>query len=70
MDFTVLYNDQRRNILKTAQDALNRALDRVQEIIVYAKQANLQEIGIANCTTFTKETNGTKSFRGWDYHTG
>lgn len=55
MDFTVLYNDQDKNILKTAKDALDPSLDRVQEIIDYAKQANLKKIGIANCTTFKKE---------------
>jgi len=55
MDFTVLYNDQDKDILKTAEDALNRARDRVQEIIDYSKQASLKKIGIANCTTFNKE---------------
>jgi len=55
MDFIGLYNDQDKNILKTAEDALNTSLDRVQEIIDYAKQANLKKIGIANCTTFNKE---------------
>ena len=55
MDFTVLYNNQDKDILKTAEDSLNRAMDRIQEIIDYSKQASLKKIGIANCTTFNKE---------------
>lgn len=55
MDFTNLYSEQDKQILKTAEDALNPKIDRVQEIIEYAKQAYIHKIGIANCTTFNKE---------------
>jgi uncharacterized metal-binding protein len=54
-NFTHLYTEQDKEILKIAEDALNPHLDRVDEIIEYAKEAKLSKIGIANCTTFNKE---------------
>jgi len=56
-DFSNLYNDSDRQILKLAEDSLNPGLDRVSEIIEYAKEAKINKIGIANCTTFIRETN-------------
>jgi len=56
-NFSILYNEQDKEILKIAEDALNPHLDRVDEIIEYAKEAKITKIGIANCTTFNKETN-------------
>jgi uncharacterized metal-binding protein len=53
--FSILYNEQDKEILKIAEDSLNPHLDRVDEIIEYAKEAKLTKIGIANCTTFNKE---------------
>lgn len=53
--FTDLYNEQDKKILKVAEDSLNPKLDRVQEIIEYAREAGFDSIGIANCTTFNKE---------------
>ena len=53
--FTILYNEHDKKILKVAEDSLNPQLDRVQEIIEYAREAGLESIGIANCTTFNKE---------------
>ncbi len=50
-----LYNDFDREILKIAEDSLDSRLDRVQEIIEYAKEAGISKIGIANCTVFNKE---------------
>ncbi|MBN1788874.1 MAG: DUF1847 domain-containing protein [Bacteroidales bacterium] len=55
MDFTGLYNSEDRQILKTAEDALNPKVDRMQEIVEYARQTGITKIGIANCTTFNKE---------------
>jgi uncharacterized metal-binding protein len=49
--FTILYNEHDKKILKVAEDSLNPQLDRVQEIIEYAREAGLESIGIANCTT-------------------
>jgi len=54
-DHVSLYNAEDRSILKIAEDSLDSRLDRVQEIIVYAKEAGLKKIGIANCTVFNKE---------------
>jgi uncharacterized metal-binding protein len=54
-DFTVLYNENDRQILKIAEDSLNPRLDRIREIIEYARTAGLKKIGIANCTALTKE---------------
>lgn len=50
-----LYDAEDKSILKIAEDSLNSQLDRVQEIIEYAKEAGLTRIGIANCTVFNKE---------------
>jgi uncharacterized metal-binding protein len=54
-DFSTLYNNSDRQILKLAEDSLNPHIDRVNEIIEYAKVAKIVKIGIANCTTFMKE---------------
>jgi uncharacterized metal-binding protein len=53
--FSSLYSGSDKQILKNAEDSLNPALDRVNEIILYAKKANINKIGIANCTTFIRE---------------
>ena len=55
MNFSALYNDKDKQILKDAEDALNPYVDRVQEIIKYAKHTGLRTIGIANCVTFNTE---------------
>ncbi len=55
MNFAGLYKEKDLQILKDAEDSLNPKIDRVQEIIEYAKHAGLKNIGIANCTTFIKE---------------
>jgi len=55
-DFTTLYDEQDRLVLKTAEDSLNPKIDRVEEIIEYAREANLKILGIANCTTFNTES--------------
>jgi uncharacterized metal-binding protein len=59
--FSSLYNDSDRQILKLAEDSLNPAIDRVKEIIEYAREAKIKTIGIANCTTFIKEANQLES---------
>ncbi len=55
IDFKSLYNSKDKDILKIAEDSLNPRIDRVQEIIEYAREAGFKKIGIANCTTFNKE---------------
>ena len=54
-DYTVLYTDEDKSILKIAEDSLNPKNDRVKEIIEYCHEAGIKRIGIANCTTFNKE---------------
>jgi uncharacterized metal-binding protein len=55
IDFKNLYNSQDKDILKIAEDSLNPRIDRVHEIIEYAREAGIKKLGIANCTTFNKE---------------
>jgi uncharacterized metal-binding protein len=54
-DFSKLYSAADKQIMKQAEDSLNPRIDRINEIIEYAKGANISKIGIANCTTFNKE---------------
>jgi uncharacterized metal-binding protein len=54
-NFGTLYSDTDKLILKQAEDSLNPRIDRVNEIIAYAKESKISKIGIANCTTFLKE---------------
>jgi uncharacterized metal-binding protein len=55
MDFKKCYSYDDKVIMKAAQDSLNRSNDRIQEIIAFAKQSNYKKIGIAFCTSLTKE---------------
>lgn len=55
MDFTKLYTKRDKGILKVAEDALNPNLNRVQEIIEYARMAEISIIGVAHCTAVKKE---------------
>jgi uncharacterized metal-binding protein len=61
IDFKSLYNTQDKDILKIAEDSLNPKIDRVREIIEYARVAGIEKIGIANCTTFNKEADNLNS---------
>jgi uncharacterized metal-binding protein len=54
-DFRSLYNDTDKQILKLAEDSLDPNIDRVEEIIAFAKESKLKKIGIANCTAFIRE---------------
>ncbi len=54
-DFSTLYNADDKEVMKRAEDSLNPKIDRVEELKAYAKEAGIQTIGIANCTTFNKE---------------
>jgi len=56
-NFSALYSETDKLILKQAEDSLNPKIDRVNEIIAYAKESKISKIGIANCTTFIKEAN-------------
>ncbi|MBI9034541.1 MAG: DUF1847 domain-containing protein [Bacteroidales bacterium] len=54
-DYTILYTQEDKDILKLAEDSLNPKIDRVEEIIEYCREAGINRIGIANCTAFNKE---------------
>lgn len=55
IDFSILYDEKAKNIMKTAEDSLDTHTDRVHEIISFAKESKIKSIGIANCTAFLKE---------------
>jgi uncharacterized metal-binding protein len=54
-NFSTLYSEEDRLILKQAEDSLNPQVDRVDEIIAFAKESKIKVIGIANCITFIKQ---------------
>ncbi len=56
-NYTALYTDKDREILKIAEDSLDPKIDRINEIIAYCKEAGVRKVGIANCTSFIKEAN-------------
>lgn len=53
--FGKLYIENDKRIMKVAEDSLNPKIDRVDEIIEFAREAGIKRIGIANCTVFEKE---------------
>ncbi len=55
--FSKLYSAADKQIMKQAEDSFDPQIDRIHEIIGYAKEANISKIGIANCTTFIREAN-------------
>jgi uncharacterized metal-binding protein len=56
-NFNSLYTESDKQILRQADHSLDPSLDRINEIIQYAKEAKNNKIGIANCVTFIKEAN-------------
>ncbi len=60
-NYPELYNQSDKFILKTAEDALNPRIDRVNELMEYARTANINTIGIAHCTTFNREAEQLKA---------
>ena len=54
-DFTSLYTNEDKAILKVTEDSLNPKVDRIQELIAYSKMAKIKTIGIAYCTSVAKE---------------
>ena len=61
MDSKKLYNEVDKQVMKFAEDSLNPKIDRIQEIIAYAKKANIKKLGIANCVAFAKEAEKLKN---------
>ncbi|MEZ5072676.1 MAG: DUF1847 domain-containing protein [Bacteroidales bacterium] len=54
-DFAALYGENDRKVMKTAEDSLDPRVDRVDEIIAYARAAGYDSLGIAHCISFQKE---------------
>ena len=48
--------------MRTAEDALERGVNRVQEIKNFARKAGIKRIGIAHCVSFSKESNAVKQY--------
>ena len=60
-NYTQLYTEKEKEILKVAEDSLDPKADRVNEIIEYCNEAGIKKIGIANCTSFIKEAGQLES---------
>ena len=54
-DYTNLYTEKDKAILKIAEDSLDPKIDRVNEIIEYCNEAGIKKIGIAFCDGFGDE---------------
>jgi len=49
------YGEADKKVMKVAEDSLNPKVDRIDEIIAFAREAGVNRIGLANCITFEKE---------------
>ena len=61
-DIKKLYDGQSLEIMRTAEDALERGVNRVLEIKNFARKAGVKRIGIAHCVSFPKEADVVKQF--------
>ncbi len=59
-NFADLYDDEDKRVLKLAEDSLNPRINRIDEIVEYAREAGLQSIGIAHCTAFNREADNLR----------
>jgi uncharacterized metal-binding protein len=57
-----LYDHQSLEIMRMAENALERGVNRVQEIKNFARKAGIKRIGIAHCVSFPKEAEAVKQF--------
>ena len=57
-----LYDKQSLEIMRIAELALDRGVNRVQEIRNYALKAGVKRIGIAHCVAVPKEAEAVKQF--------
>lgn len=62
-----LYDKQSLEIMRTAEEALERGVNRVQEIKNFARKAGIKRIGIAHCVSFPKEAEAVKQFLSADF---
>jgi uncharacterized metal-binding protein len=61
-DIEKLYDQQSLEIMRTAEDAFERGVNRVQEIKNFARNAGIKRIGIGHCVSFPKEKEAVKQF--------
>jgi len=57
-----LYDEHSLEIMRTAEEALERGVDRVKEIKNFARKAGIKRIGIAHCVSFPKEAGAVKQY--------
>jgi uncharacterized metal-binding protein len=57
-----LYDSSSLEIMRTAENALERGSNRVQEIKNFAREAGIKCIGIAHCVSFPKEAETVKKY--------
>lgn len=61
-EYGKLYSEKDKRVMKIAEDSLNPRIDRVDEIVEFAREAGIRKIGIANCTAFEKEAKHLEDF--------
>lgn len=57
-----LYDNRSLEIMRTAENALERGVNRVLEIKNFARKAGIKRIGIASCVAVPKEAEAVKQF--------
>jgi uncharacterized metal-binding protein len=57
-----LYDKRSLEIMRTAEDALERGVNRVLEIKNFARKASIKRIGIASCVAVPKEAELVKQY--------
>jgi uncharacterized metal-binding protein len=62
-----LYDKQSLEIMRAAEEAIERGVNRVQEIKNFARIAGIKRIGIAHCVSFPKEAEAVKQFLAADF---
>ena len=56
------YDQKSLEIMRIAEDAFERGVNRVQEIKNFARKAGIKRIGIAHCVSFPKEKEAVEEF--------
>ena len=62
-----LYDSVSLRMMKTAEEAFECGVTRLQEIKNYARQAGIKRIGIANCISFSKEALAVKHYLSGEF---
>lgn len=62
-----LYDKKSLQIMKIAEESLERGVNRIVEIKNFAGKAGIKRIGIAHCVAFSKEAQIVKQFLSADF---